>query len=639
MRMSTDSTFITRKQRSDKLPESYKVRSRRQYPFIGWDGEGYGNHHYGLFGNSLGSMVQGTSLTYADCLPLLMDSPKQAIHVIYAGTYDVTMMFRGTPQIQAILNGQWCSVGRYRLRFLRGKSLNVKDTYTGESRTLYDVFSFFGSSFVKACREYLTDDQLHSLDVIAGMKDQRSSFTSITPEIREYMRGELVLLVQLATTLRERLAAVDIYPTRWHGPGAVASTVLKQQGIKAYLGEQTQDLTLAAESAYYGGRFEMFKRGTHYGPAYQYDIRSAYPHAMTRLPALDGVTWSRRDGGKVTEDFALYRVNRRHVEQWQTVPHRTRWGAIYFPEFVNGWYWGVELPHGMPCVERWTPDNIMHYPFRFVSEMYDNRARLKQQGKPEQLALKLALNSLYGKVAQSKGANWNGRRWQKPTYHQPMWAGYITAYTRALIQQAMHLAGDDLIAVETDAVFTTKPLDLILGTQLGSWEETVYDGIKYIQSGVHMMLSDGEWSYKSRGLTMKGGQTDIELWDNLLSTGHARINQTRFGTDPRQEGFGTWYVQERHLRLDHPQNMEKRIARNPCELCKKPPKRKLNRSRTSRQQLPGNQLDYDTHLHPMYVPELPHEPSVPYRFVWNLQHVTVDDDPTLFLEYVPDHLT
>ena len=360
---------------------------------------------------------------------------------------------------------------------------------------------------------------------------------------------------------------------------------------------------------------------------------------MTLLPSLEPLTWSHHEKGKVDRDFAIYRVRRRNLEQWQTVPHRTAWGGIYYPEWCDGWYWGVELPKGMPCLERWIPEGEHVYPFAFVNEMYARRAKLKADGKPEQLALKLALNSLYGKLAQSKGANWNGKKWEKPTYHQPLWAGYITAVTRSLIQQAMKEAGENLVAGETDAVFTTQPLTLELGTELGLWDETRYEGIKYIQSGVHMTLNDGEWSYKTRGLTMKRGQGDTNLWDDLLDKGSIRIDQTRFGTDPRQENFGVWYNQERRLVLDHPQGMEKRISLGPCEICKKPPDQKMMKSKTStRRYYPGNQLDYGTHLHPMYVPEIPMTESVPYRFIWNRKGNPLEDDPTLLMEYVPDHM-
>jgi hypothetical protein len=613
---------ITRRMRRDKLPASRKVRKRRELPFVGWDGEGFtdksGKHHYALFGNSEGQRIQGYNLKPEECLGLLFQAPKDAIHVIYAGTYDVTMIFRDSIHVHAVTHSQYVAIGRYRVRFLKGKSLHVKDLVTKESRVLYDVFTFFGTSFVKACREYLTPEECQELglDRIQEMKEQRASFTKITPETVAYMELELRALVRLATVLRERLAQVGIYPSRWHGPGAIASTVLRDQRIREKMAPYDDDLREAAEAAYYGGRFEQFKRGTYIGPVYQYDIRSAYPYAMSLLPDLSNLRWQRerKSGGIVDRPYALYLVRTRHLPDGWTVPHRAKWGTIYFPEFAYGWYWGIELPPGIKYVEAWIPLGLDVEAFSFVEEMYNRRARLKSEGKPEQLALKLALNSLYGKLAQSKGANWNGKQWQKPTYHELLWAGYITAYTRSMLLQALRLAGDSAIAVETDAIFTTKPLDLELGTGLGKWDCTVYEGIKYIQSGVSMTLSNGVWSYKTRGITLKRTGADVELWNDLLRTGSVTISQTRFVTDTRFKGFGNWQKQDRTLVLDDPRTLQKRVRINPCEECG----------------------DYLSHLHPLYVPPVEFQLSTPYKFVWRKADDPGTYDPVTLIEYNPE---
>ena len=90
-------------------------RADRQFTdkkFVGWDGEGYtdsnGDHHYYLFGSSLGMYVQGASLTAEQCFDLLLASPKQNhINVIFAGGYDMVMMIHDwpTPTVERILKG------------------------------------------------------------------------------------------------------------------------------------------------------------------------------------------------------------------------------------------------------------------------------------------------------------------------------------------------------------------------------------------------------------------------------------------------------------------------------------------------------------------------------------------------------
>jgi hypothetical protein len=347
---------------------------------------------------------------------------------------------------------------------------------------------------------------------------------------------------------------------------------------------------------------------------------------MTHLPSVD-CEWIHSTREKVSHDYALYLVRKRDLDR--AVPFRDEYGTIVFPDWCYGWYWGVELPKGIVSQESYTPVNATRgeLPFRFVREMYDSRAALKALRKPEQLALKLALNSLYGKLAQSKGAAWNGKRWNKPTYHEPLWAGYITAYTRSLIQSAISAAGPaNIIAAETDAVFSTVPLPLDIGTGLGQWECTEYDGIKYIQSGVHCTLQNGEWSYKTRGLTMRKSTSETQIWDDLLANGFVYINQVRFGTDVRANTFGKWYSQRRKLVLDNPNSLEKRINVGRC---------------SHPDCLRDRRVDYTSHLHPLVVPPLIERQSIPYHFTWGVKPPPLDptiDDPVLYMEYIPESL-
>ena len=48
-----------------------------------------------------------------------------------------------------------------------------------------------------------------------------------------------------------------------------------------------------AYRSYYGGRFEILKRGF-VGKAYLYDINSAYPYAITQIPDLSKGKWIKR---------------------------------------------------------------------------------------------------------------------------------------------------------------------------------------------------------------------------------------------------------------------------------------------------------------------------------------------------------
>jgi hypothetical protein len=544
----------------------------RNRQFIAWDGEGYtdpsGHHHYMLFGASTGDTVEHPQLRHRQVFDLLLSVAHEnpdAHHVIFAGVYDAIMWTHLLPThlVQRALAGRVVRYDGYRIQYYRGKIFRLSRTDgVKRSVTVYDVWSFFGTSFVSACREYLGNDD--TLDVIESMKLQRSTFDrDMMPEVKRYMSLELDYLVRLMNNLRDRLRAAGIELTMWHGPGAVASKVLANHSIEKVRRDDDR-VTPTSRHAYYGGRFEQFRAGRYDGRVYEYDIRSAYPAAIVDLPSLVGLQWRRTRKGKVVPN-GLYKV------RWDgppftigPLPYRHSNSAIIYPSHGSGWYWGHEVKNlVLYWPDEWYKilDGFVPYgpglserPFEWVRADYDRRAALKAAGDPAQLAYKLSLNSIYGKFAQSKGAlKRKDGTWRLPRWHQLEYAGMITASCRAKLFGAMIQAKESLLAVETDALFTTVPLDLDIGTGLGQWEESTFDGILYMQSGVYFVKKEDEWKCKTRGFEPRGHT--FERWLDYAGScpddePGLTMHSHRFGTIPNGEQFAKWYDQERELRLD-----------------------------------------------------------------------------------------
>lgn len=122
-----------------------------------------------------------------------------------------------------------------------------------------------------------------------------------------------------------------------------------------------------------------------------------------------------------------------------------------------------------------------------------------------QLALKLCMNSLYGKMAQRVG--WNEEKRLPPRWHQLEWAGWTTSLTRAMLWDVMRrIPVEQIIAVETDGLYTTMPpseIGISHSTELGGWEIGEYDEIMYVQSGMAWLRKGDDWTCKRRGLDAK----------------------------------------------------------------------------------------------------------------------------------------
>lgn len=521
--------------------------SRRDRDFCWWDGEGATEpdarrkpQHFVLFGAFDGEeyhYITSPNLTTYECLSLIMRVNRRIpdrIHVSFAFGYDTNMILRSLTDKQlrrlaergAVFLGtreRW----RFRVEHVPGKWLRVTEygpDYAVNDKdkatvTIFDLWGFFQSSFLAAVESYLPNDP-HLAEIQAG-KARRSVFSYKDIDfITQYWKIENAVGYNLANRLRELLFSVGLNITSWHGPGALASFVYRTRGVAAHKRDCGNGVYDASRYAYAGGRFERFHVGR-YEMAYGYDINSAYPTAIAQLPSLADGEWQHRHlvpgdvrSSRDLHKFGLYRVELNgHAIKRDAAPffHRDSTGDVTFPWRLAGWYWTPEiaamldtLPEyrdRVSIVEAWEYVGWSQLPFTFVAEMYEERRRMKAAGIGSQIALKLCLNSLYGKMAQRAGWERNGKA---PMWHQLEWAGWVTSHTRATLFRLMQRMGyDKLIAVETDGVYssaTPEELGIRDSTALGGWEVSAYDELVYLQSGVYAKRQGKEWSVKYRGL-------------------------------------------------------------------------------------------------------------------------------------------
>lgn len=512
-----------------------------QREFIVWDGEGTkgssGRHqNYSLFGCSTGEKIVSQNLSTLQCLKLVMDVAARnphAFHIGFAFEYDTNMILRSLSSkkfAELKENGSILYNG-YRIEHIPSKWMQITKygpTYRAGNKNdkvtvrIADIFGFFQCSFVKACESYLSGHPLMAdLAKVQAGKDKRNEFRFEEIEyITEYWKVEIQLLKALVERLREILYSVGLNISRWHGPGALANFTYKNQGIMPHKSTTGKEIRDVSRYGYAGGRFELYRLGRH-EMVYGIDINSAYPAAISRLPSLSEGTWRHVRNPTTIQEFGIYHVRLASKSLLSKKPsplfHRDPAHNISYPWQVEGWYWSPEIvsckpfwgKEGFEIIEGYEYVDWSTRPFGFVREMYDERRRLKAEGNGAEKALKLALNSLYGKMAQRVGWERTGR---PPTWHQLEWAGYVTSSTRAKLYAVMaRIPWDHLIAVETDGIYTTYDPRL-LGIQdskvLGEWETTQYDEMMYVQSGVyfargdHLITEDNPegWTGKYRGL-------------------------------------------------------------------------------------------------------------------------------------------
>ena len=428
----------------------------------------------------------------------------------FFGDYDVNFWLRDMPQsrLDRLRRKGWATWGTWRVHHIPRRLFEVWELRYGDAARyakIYDVFPFVQSSFVHWLESWSLCDS-RTLARIAAMKARRAEFSSLSAaKILAYTQDEVRLIAAGVEQLKLRIHAAGCTPSQWLGPGAVAAHVMRRHKVKDHMPRKTHPW---ADRAYFGGRIETAAVGIVRGPLYYYDIVSAYPAACVDLPCFRHGKWVRT---KEPHGAALCHVTweprRNAIPTWGPFPVRIRDGApLRYYAHGKGVYWWEEIQPWMKsehyrlslgsCWE-WRQD-CSHRPLSWVGDLFHERRILKRSGDPAEYALKLVLNSIYGKFAQRVGT---------APYYCPEWAGMITARTRARISNVLATYADRAILIATDGILLRTEIPISDGGGLGSWTlEGRYRWADLWQPGFYI-LSDGK--LRTRGYS----RVDVDAKD------------------------------------------------------------------------------------------------------------------------------
>jgi hypothetical protein len=527
------------------LPPRHPRIAGKERPFWGIDGEGcghdrHGRQHYMLLcaGNDadMRELYTGKPLTMLERFDWICNLPAKPILVGFAFGYDCTQLLReldqnrrkdlfvdkrldrdGNPtDIHALrvrksdytyINDQFGVVylpGKY-LRICRlerrpgrmthlGRRPSTLHPIKGSVRTIWETFGFFQKKFSIALADFDIGTPAER-KLIQRNKAERAQFQRMTREVRDYCKLECALEARMMETLRTACTACGIKPADWSGAGRLAEAMHRDHGTmtKERLHAWVPSGVLGfAQAAYYGGRFECVRVGRVKRPVYEHDINSAYPAAMLKLPCLEHGTWKYCSAEEIAD---LYRTDKNALFVAQTafdhsrhsngpmcgLPFRKK-GSLSWPIKGQGVYWSVELRSAARLGARYQFGSGWRYvtpcqciPFDWIKPLYEARIRMGKStaGKP----IKLGMNSLYGKLAQRVG---------NPRYGNFIWAGLITAHTRAALNEAIATAPADIVMIATDGIYSLSPLPLPVGPGLGQWETKQHQaGLFLLQPGLY----------------------------------------------------------------------------------------------------------------------------------------------------------
>lgn len=489
-----------------------------------------------------------------------------------------TVKSAGTAGIVAPESTVW---GNYWIQYMPRKKLTITDLSAGRywidqfgKRTpkwhrqviVWDVFGFFQKSFVKALQDAPGICPPEVIARISAMKDQRGDFANLPDsKIREYCYEECYYLARLVRDMLIHIENLGLKLNGYDGTGAIARAWMTREKIKDYKSDTNLPFDIALR-AYFGGRFEVSELG-YIGKCYSYDINSAYPAIAAKLPCLahgrfrqlqpdanghvdyvPGATGVYLAGSETTGRYAPFpfRIDDARALSTGNVASK----AVYYAHGGKRWIWQDEIAiarkhfgaDAIPLYDAWVWEpQCDHKPFNTIPDLYAQRAVYKADGPGSdgyngiEKVIKLLINSIYGKTAQSVG--WTLQRdgtLKPPAFQSFIWAGLITSGTRAMILDA--IMQSDTVSIATDGILTRTPLDNVLpiSKRLGDWDSETVTETYLFQSGVYAMLnSKGQRVYKTRGFAGKEIPAEklISAWEthNLdMFTVEPEPDATRF---------------------------------------------------------------------------------------------------------------
>lgn len=454
------------------------------------------------------------------------------ILVSYGSDYDFAQILSGLrPEALSALweEGEIHWRGRY-VGMKPGKYLDLGIAGNpGSRRRIYDIEGFFVKRLNEALREW--GECPDNCDVTGLSRSEMEEKPDIGANL---LRARLI--ARLAETLRAATDEVGLTPSLWCGPGSIASKLLQKVEFKKTLAwdEWPDGVKVAAEAANFGGRMEIYRQGP-FERLWQADINSAYPAEMIKLPRLNVGTWKREiDLTKEGMTLIEWRVMDPSLIDAGIAPFPQRDGEdLAYCRSGRGWYHNVEIRAAVRSgvkwrgLDGWTFQPFwLNRPLECLSDLYAQRKKYAADGEGSRsMAIKLAMNAVYGKLAQRVT---NDRF--PPTYRNPYLAGRVTAGVRAKAMGLMRANLDSLVQVSTDGITCCRPIcGYKSSTRLGEWSDAgSYDRCCVLGPGI-VIAEDGERN-RTRGFQdgiVSYGDA-LDAWNDHSSLGSVSFDERRF---------------------------------------------------------------------------------------------------------------
>ena len=395
----------------------------------------------------------------------------------------------------------------YFLKYIPGKMLKI--IANKRSFIFFDIGNFLKGSLNELAKTYLGDEKIN-IEIDWKTVKKRQMFTV---KMRKYCIHDAEITEGLAQVFLNACNGFGIFSKNYCSPASLATHYFMSKVDIPTLHSMTQGKKLRgklAYEAYKGGFISTFKKGR-FDRVFLYDINSAYPDGMTRLPDMTKgrfkfglgdippdatMGWMQVIIETTKENFKPY-----YPAYFSPVP-------VYVKKLNKNFYFVGKVKTTITLLEYqalkndfnitptmgiyWIPTEEPVYLYRdIIQELYELKSQYKTGDKNYYALIKILLNGFYGKTIQ-KIPTAETKEFKTGNLFNPFHASYITASCRIRVYDFIKKHGAlNLIAVMTDGVAYEKELkNQELSKDLGAWSLDMRGEGVFIGSGLYTIRDD-----------------------------------------------------------------------------------------------------------------------------------------------------
>jgi hypothetical protein len=505
-------------------------------------------------------------------------------------------------EIEILYYTEKVKVDKFIIETVGDKMFIIKKEGQKRQWVFYDLANFTMTSLDKASKKWLGEEggKTEGFDTGKVFNDE-NLLKEVYEEAKEYCLNDVIITAKLALEVRKHFESMEIpfskpvstaslfkaymgyhkmeYPTfdtTFLYENKIDRENKKHQGLIKKK-EKVKDLQKMAWEGYYGGLFEMYKRG-YFKDVIGLDYNSMYPSMMVDLPDLSDtdiykLDTERFEQDKLQEDIRSADWGVIRAKVWtkegkiQLFPVRAEIGTSkkvirpvlrgqevtmtkqMFEFFTEKYphFEALEIVDGYVIVEH---ENCKR-PFAWLKDLYDYRVEIiKKHGKGDkrQLVIKIILNAGYGVCAETipkeiyvyedGEIQYEGTVIKTGKFFRPFYAMHITELSRLRIYEDIFESDieEDCIGVATDCIFVegegkkklkNSPHYAEKGKPLGK--------LMLEKEGEMLVIGNGIYQFrnKEREVTKTTRGFNEKKFPNLFEEGHELKNIPVFNTRPK----------------------------------------------------------------------------------------------------------